>query len=308
MAFWEYQNFPSEIDLQDAYARQFEWEYQNSTFEWTMELPKNVYEMRKVRMRIYDYGAYVADTLTQNLFDGFGETIVAEQQKNGYSTIETVEFVSRFVQSLEYVHDDISTGYNNYPRYPIETLVDEVGDCEDSSLLLAALLDVIGLEVGLLEFDNHLGVGVALDAADGNVEFHGTDYTYIETTDTGWDPGELPPGLDGASVSLHEVDDSPVLHTHWQAEPQGNEINCSGALLNHGEGVANDVGFYLIVKDQSGEPVGGVQKEWDSIHPGQEVQWNEPGPLSPGRSVDAQWKLSIDGIVHDESELSDQRI
>ena len=32
-----------------------------------------------MRMRVYDYGAYVADTLTQNLFKGFRETSLAEQ-------------------------------------------------------------------------------------------------------------------------------------------------------------------------------------------------------------------------------------
>jgi len=32
-----------------------------------------------------------------------------------------------FVQSLPYTSDLVTTGYDNYPRYPIETLIDMAG-------------------------------------------------------------------------------------------------------------------------------------------------------------------------------------
>jgi hypothetical protein len=105
---------------------------------------------------------------------------------------ELVDAIAALAQSVEF---ELRRG----PHLPIETLDLWKGDCEDKSILAAALLQAAGIDVVLLKFrqDRHMAVAAAL-AQDGAwvVSLDGTRYTYIECTGYGWRPGRLPPDLD----------------------------------------------------------------------------------------------------------------
>jgi hypothetical protein len=92
--------------------------------------------------------------------DSLAAKLKEAASQEGYSEFETIEFAASFVQSLDYVTDEVSTGYDEYPRYPLETLIDNGGDCEDTSILLASIIDKMGYGVVLIILPNHAGVGV----------------------------------------------------------------------------------------------------------------------------------------------------
>ena len=75
----------------------------------------------------------------------------------GYSRTEIPYIAMAFVQSLPYVSDSVSSGYDEYPRFPFETLYHGGGDCEDSSILLASILYDMGYGVALIELPGHIG-------------------------------------------------------------------------------------------------------------------------------------------------------
>jgi predicted transglutaminase-like cysteine proteinase len=75
--------------------------------------------------------------------------------KQGYDVYDTVSMVIAFVQSFTYVSDSASTGFDEYPRYPVETLLAREGDCEDTSILTATLLRDMGYGTALIFFDDH---------------------------------------------------------------------------------------------------------------------------------------------------------
>jgi hypothetical protein len=300
MADWELLSVPADED--GSYRRSYEWDYGSSSYTWEMELPRTVYRTHERRHRVYDYGAYVADEFTQQLVAGFCESVREKAVEDGFGRRETVAYVTRFVQSLPYTPDNVSTGYSNYPRYPVETLVDETGDCEDSSLLLASLLAGLGYRVGLLEFESHLGVGVALEDGPDNVTFDGVGYAYVETTGNGWEIGEVPPDHDGESVELHTIEDSPVLYAGWQGQTTGDAFDVAGAVSNRGEGPATDVEFLVRLVADGGEVVGGIQREWHRLAPGERVEWSDRGYVEPNCPVTPEWQLGVDGYLHDEGE------
>jgi hypothetical protein len=81
-------------------------------------------------------------------------------------------------------------------RYPIETLMEETGDCEDVSVLTAAILVRLGFQVALLLYPKHVAVGVG---GAENLKGHyisepdsGIRYFYAESTASGWHIGEVP--------------------------------------------------------------------------------------------------------------------
>jgi len=60
----------------------------------------------------------------------------------------TIENALAFVQkSVAYQSDPAGS---EYPRYPIETLIEGIGDCEDSSILYASIVRTFGYSQGVL--------------------------------------------------------------------------------------------------------------------------------------------------------------
>jgi hypothetical protein len=112
---------------------------------------------------------------------------------------EYLEVMAVAVQSLPYATDGTLTA----PKYPIETYVDGVGDCDDRSLLLAGLLAREGYTVALLYFkpEAHMAVGIKGYQCD----YQGTGYGYVATTNlslVGIAMGQLEGGVNLTSVPL----------------------------------------------------------------------------------------------------------
>ena len=88
---------------------------------------------------------------------------------------EYLELMSDFVQSLRY-----ETIKENPAKFPIETVMDGAGDCDDKSLLLAGLLSHEGYTVALLSFgpETHMATGVG----STDYLYKNTSYAFVETT------------------------------------------------------------------------------------------------------------------------------
>jgi hypothetical protein len=95
------------------------------------------------------------------------------QQK--LSDDEYLELITTYTQSLKY-----ETKEQNPAKFPVETVVDRAGDCDDKSLLLAGLLSREGYPVALLLFgpESHMAVGIGSD----DYLYKNTGYTFVETT------------------------------------------------------------------------------------------------------------------------------
>jgi len=88
---------------------------------------------------------------------------------------EYLELIAVYVQSLGY-----ETLEETPAKFPVETVVDKTGDCDDKSLLLAGLLSREDYSVALLSFgpEKHMAVGIeSEDCPYGN-----TGYLFLETT------------------------------------------------------------------------------------------------------------------------------
>ncbi len=118
------------------------------------------------------------------------------RQRREWSKQDRVDFVLSFVQSLPYTHDDVTTGYDEFRRYAVETLIEGGGDCEDTTILVAAILRGLGEKTALIFTPGHIALGVSGDFTGASVTHGGTTYYYCETTGTGWGIGVLPPSFD----------------------------------------------------------------------------------------------------------------
>ncbi len=109
--------------------------------------------------------------------------------------IDKINFVLGFVQSLPYTYDDVTTGYDEFRRYAIETLIEGGGDCEDTTILTGAILRGLGEKVALIDTPGHVALGASGAFTGDTFVYRGTKYYYCETTGTGWTVGKLPPNV-----------------------------------------------------------------------------------------------------------------
>jgi hypothetical protein len=183
-----------------VYTKEYSYSYGYDDWTLTVSIPKNVYDAYKsvpLSYRVQNgpagYG-YLTTTKDPYLIDIANELERASNE-SGYDKYQTVSMILAFVQSLPYTSDSSSAAYDEYPRFPLETLVDDGGDCEDTSILFASIMDVLGYNVIYISPPGHLAVGVwGEDTLPGYYwTYEDRRYFYCETTGKGFEIGELPP-------------------------------------------------------------------------------------------------------------------
>ena len=153
-----------------------------------------------------DYLHYINDENNRKILKNIADAIRRYAQENGLSDTYIVQDAIRFVQSIPYVYDEDSTGKKEFQKYPLETLYDFGGDCEDFSILLAGILKELGYGVILLEYTDHVAVGVSGDDSVYGTyyEYNGKNYFYVETTSYR-DIGDMPEEYKGQNANILEV-------------------------------------------------------------------------------------------------------
>ena len=208
---------PASAQTNGYYYKSFSWDYNGRHWNWNLTIPQDLYNAYKavpVSTRTRDgpagYGfcTTTKDSYIQNLAMELNST--ANQQ--GYNSYDKVSFVLAFVQSLPYTSDNVTEGYNEYPRFPIETLVDGGGDCEDTSILFATLTLIMGYGTVYINPPNHYAVGILGNDIQGTSWTYpkgsNNTYYYCETTGDGFTIGQLPDEFQGQSAYIYPIDEA----------------------------------------------------------------------------------------------------
>jgi len=172
------------------------WQYAGRTWTLTQRFSTEHYQFFRTRPRVLGYADY-ADYITDPRDDAQIQPLLDALQRlaadAGLDAWQTLNLTIAFVQSIPYADEP-----REYPRYPLETLVERTGDCEDAAILAAALLRQMGHDVVLLAFleERHMAVGIRLagpvSPAATPYSWDGVGYYYLEPTSVGWEIGEIP--------------------------------------------------------------------------------------------------------------------
>lgn len=121
------------------------------------------------------YRAMVMDPQQDQIFSDLLEELHKIRHLKDLSEDEFLELIVVYVQSFRYESLE-----QNPVKFPVETIVDAAGDCDDRSLLLAGLLAREGYSVALLSFgpEAHMATGVS----SSDYFYKKSGYSFIETT------------------------------------------------------------------------------------------------------------------------------
>jgi len=204
--------------------------------------------------------------------------------------------------------DSEDTGHRAYPKYPAEMFIHGQGDCEDGTILLGSILDILGFDVAVIMFPaaQHMLLGVSLEQDAGSyIEYDGVRYYTIETTDLGWDVGELPPKYRQTRAKIQLPDEEPVVVHEWEAVPAADgvvDITSQVANLGPAEVESLTVQIEFKTRDQTIVARDRLNPRHESLPSNGSTQYESHLSLTTDRELRGQMTIGIDGTVHDRSE------
>ncbi len=184
--------------------------YNGSMSSYSMSINNNMFNYYKGLRRYSKLSTqsinYIKDSNNETLVKTLVTQFKSIGSSKGLSDYQIIQEVTRFVQSMTYTTDIASRGYSEFPKYPIETLMDNGGDCEDTAILLASILKEMGYGVVLIEFDEHMAVGLlGDDSLSGTYfQYNNSKYFYIETTAV-MNIGEMPSVYNNQTATIIPV-------------------------------------------------------------------------------------------------------
>lgn len=182
--------------------RSYEWTYGGRNMKFTIKIPKSLYDYYRNLVHDKNYSKYALSRDDRKVLD----QIITSFEEHADSKTEAAYNVVAFVQSIPYSKDYVTTGLGDYPRYPIETLVDGSGDCEDTAILTAALLKEMNYDVVLINPPGHMAIGITCSKCSGTpYTYNGKKYYYLETTGCNWKVGQIPDEYKNQDVNIYSL-------------------------------------------------------------------------------------------------------
>ena len=253
------------IDDRGTATREFSWRYGGRPYHVALDLQADTYEMFRQRERRRDYDLFASDYLSKRFVKDITRKLARYGTASGLRHSEIPYFIVSFVQNLPYTADDVTTGFDEYPRFPYETLYDNGGDCEDTSILVSAMLRELRYEVALLHFPGHMAVGFACRPAAGQAYYRheGRRYCYLETTVDDWGVGVVPPSIQGAPVRITPITERPVMWVEFTADYRQLRdtvtVDVTATVTNLGSETAHGATVYVELRKP------GTDFAWDHL-------------------------------------------
>lgn len=197
----------------DLYVRAFAWQSDATSWTWEFRIPKPLYaHYRSQGQRPWclndscDWFRYVTDPNDDAYIEALTSELVRAMESRysgGQLYHNLLQFALDFVTAaIPYTKDSPE----EWPKYPIETLVELTGDCEDTSILFASLVRPLDYGVHFLLLPGHAATAVEVHPSFienapyevGYYTYAGKHYAFCETTGdpdkTGYiRVGQLPP-------------------------------------------------------------------------------------------------------------------
>lgn len=235
-------------------SRTYSWEYEDCRWQFTLPLDDALYETYKARTRNRDYDLFASDPYDDWLIKEIADSLFSLSKAYGLEESEIPGLCISFVQSLNYTSDLQSSGYDQYPRFPYETLYEGGGDCEDTSILSVAILQEMGYDVVLLELPEHMALGIKCNPEQKgrSTEYEGSNYYYLETTGSDWQIGEIPEEYEDQPVVVVPVYRRPMISLDFKAQCEYSKtegiVDVSVTAINVGSERAENTTFYVALE------------------------------------------------------------
>ena len=236
----------------DAYKMTYVWNFDSYNQSYRAEIPIELLEYYRAKPHNFsEYQRYALSDYDREVIRHFAAAFKENGRRHKHTDDQIAMNIITFAYTLPYTSDLETAGVADYPRYPIETLV-EGGDCEDRAILISALLYELGIENIIIQLENHAAVGLK---DNGNYtgkyyDYNGTRYYYAEVSEGGG-IGVVPATINQNLIALYSVTKTPYFSStirHYSAgrNSDGYLYNLQGTVKNLGPGEGKNVTVHAV--------------------------------------------------------------
>ena len=166
--------------------RTVQWNYGGYTFTDQITFNYRDYIYYKGLSKTQPNENYATEHSGQAYLLQLAKVLDKDANELGYTGYRLAEYLTAFVQqAIPYKKDPYNNGWD-YPKYPIETLIEQGGDCEDKATLLVVLLKTFGFDAVLVSLPGHMAAAINCANCNSYYNYNGKKYAFIETTVKGW--------------------------------------------------------------------------------------------------------------------------
>ncbi|MCL2549766.1 MAG: hypothetical protein FWE78_02345 [Methanimicrococcus sp.] len=238
---------------EDVYKMTYVWTFNGHAQSYRAEIPTELLEYYRAKPHDYtEYQRYALSDYDREVIRSFADAFKENGRRNKYTDDQIAMNIITFVYTLPYTSDLETTGFVEYPRYPIETLV-EGGDCEDRAILISALLYELGIENIIIQLEDHAAVGLKDNGkyTGKYYNYNGTRYYYAEVSETSTSVGVIPPNINQTLVALYPVTPTPYFSSKINQYSAGRNADgllysLSGTIKNQGPGEGKNVTIRVV--------------------------------------------------------------
>lgn len=187
----------------ETFTKTVHWKHGGYDYTTQVGIPSDKYYYYKDKERTWHSGIYATymDKSIQMIAEDILDVAIMKNEQDIY------RIAIDFVQSMVYEYDIDYIGIGDYPKYAIETMVDEKGDCEDTAYLMGAVLKAVNVDTILLLLPGHMATAVACSNCDGYYYTHrGKKFYYLETTGYGFKLGQIPSDYVDVDTKIIEIE------------------------------------------------------------------------------------------------------
>jgi hypothetical protein len=293
-------------------SRTYSWNYEGYRWHLTLLLNDKLYDTYKSRTRKREYDLFASDPYDDWLIKNIADTLISLSKEYGLEENKVPGLCVSFIQSLNYTSDVASSGYDQYPRFPYETLYDNGGDCEDTSILSVAILQEMGYDVVLLELPEHMALGIKCDSKmkGRSFEYKNNHYYYLETTGSNWQIGEMPEEYKDEPVQVIPVYRRPLVNLDFSAQCEYSQkegvVDVNVTLRNVGSEIAENTTIYVALQaDDEIRAWDQVEGDPVNVEPEESYQFAAKGLRVPGGKTFRVYVRAIGGNLFSEEIMSE---
>jgi hypothetical protein len=213
--------YSSASNYERAYTFEVQYGYYRFSHKLYMSMPPSLYDYYYSKSHVIRGDSDYAKFVTPGVFKSIAENIQNVTGTLPYSEEQFANAVLMLTRQVSYVKSDV--------KYPVETILDNSGDCDLLSLLAASIMKAGGLDVVLLYYKgispSHMNIGVYLPyepvyrtwwLAPAGFKYNNKTYWMAECTSLGeWKVGDRPDLLAGAKpqiISLENCEEISPAH------------------------------------------------------------------------------------------------
>ncbi|MCB0753506.1 MAG: hypothetical protein KDC52_18685 [Ignavibacteriae bacterium] len=221
-----YSGYKINVKNTELVTKHMNWVYGGYRFTLDMHFNENTYNYYKSQSKKNSYDFYAQEHTGYTYLSQLAKQLKEDADQLGYTGWKLAEYLTAFVQqNITYTKDPYNYCFD-YPKFPIETLVEKSGDCEDSAILLVVLLKLFNFDAVLIQVPGHMAVGLACSNCSAYYNFEGKKYAYIESTNSNGKIGYIPTDYKNVSAQLIKIPNikpyQPVVTTpkpnQWEEE------------------------------------------------------------------------------------------